>query len=378
MIPYFFQKIFNFNSTVVLYKLGKFPLLETIYKDLNVEFVKRTKKELFSRNIDCEKSVLKYLFQNAKNISFLNLIHRKRETMIYGLLYKFLNRNGFLYFKFDAPYEAAKNWDLFQEKKERYRGILDFLNFQFFKKINKLFFKKVDLISTETETLVHHFKDKYPYLKDKLIHIPNGIDDILIKKNGIKKIPFKEKENIILSVGNLGLKIKSNETLLEAIAKMDNLKNWKVILIGPIINKSFKTYIEDFFIKNPHLKNKIIFTGLINDRKRLFEYYQKSKIFCLTSIYESFGFVLIEAAFFGNYIVSTDFTSSREITLNGTLGTLFKQKDSEQLAKILQDLINNEEILRVNSPKIMENAEKKYAWSKIIKKIYREIYKRRN
>ena len=66
------------------------------------------------------------------------------------------------------------------------------------------------------------------------------------------------------------------------------LSNWKLKLIGPI-EEEFKEYINNFYNENPNLKNIVEFTGPIYDRKQLADEYNKAKIFCLTSRYESFG-----------------------------------------------------------------------------------------
>lgn len=369
--------MFNLNGKILTYKIGEYPILEKYCKGLKLEFIKRSKRFFHFFKI-CERNVLKYLITNVKKIDFLNLIHFSYENAIYGVLYKLLKKNGFIYLKMDVD-ESIKNIDLFRWYRSRethYKGILDFLNFQFKKKIYSTFLDKLDLISVESISLYNYLKKRYPKLRNRLIYLPNGIDDIYITEAGILRTSFSEKQNIILSVGRIGIKVKSNETLLEAVSKIKDLKDWKIIFIGPIEKRFFK-YIEDFFKNFPLLKERIHFMEEITDRKRLFEYYQKSKIFCLTSKSESFGIVLVEAGYFGNFIICSNFPAAKDITRNESLGTLFNPGDSEKLAEILQELINNEEPLKENSLKIQKHVENNYKWSKIILKLYGEILKRR-
>ncbi len=377
MIPYYFYKMFRFNGKVLTYKLGEYPYLENICKGLELDFVAKKGTFYNGINLNCERSVIKYLFKNAKNIDILNLLHFNDQNVRFGVLYKILNRNGFLYLKLDSNIKVSKQQLSYYKTKHRYKGFLDFFNYNFVKILYGLFSKKIDLISAETKKLTNFLQTNYKFLKDKTIYIPNGIDNYYLEESNIKVKPFSEKKNIILYVGRIGFKEKSVETLLEAIPKINNLKDWKIVLVGPIIN-NFDKYISEYFKKYHNLKNKIKFTGEIADKKILFDhYYNRSKIFCLTSLNESFGFVLIEAAYFGNYIVCTDFTSVREITLNSTLGTIFKQRDSDELALILENLINDEAKLKQNYQKIISHVKKNYSWSKIIKRLYYEINKRK-
>lgn len=80
---------------------------------------------------------------------------------------------------------------------------------------------------------------------------------------GLSEISYKEKENLIISVGRFGSYQKNTDMMLDAFEKID-LKNWKVRLIGPITD-SFATNtvskyterIEAFYKKRPDLRKKL-------------------------------------------------------------------------------------------------------------------------
>ena len=92
--------------------------------------------------------------------------------------------------------------------------------------------------------------------KDKLKLMPNGFDEDLLNDYNIKIKEFKEKDNIIITVGRLGTYQKNTELLLQSIENID-LKNWKVYLIGTITDE-FKPYIEKFFANNPDKRDNVI------------------------------------------------------------------------------------------------------------------------
>ena len=146
-----------------------------------------------------------------------------------------------------------------------------------------------------------------------------------------------EKENLITSVGRLGTYEKNTEMILDA-AENVNFDDWKLVLIGPV-EPNLKELIEEFYINNPHLKNSVIFTGPIYDKKELWEWYNRSKVFLLTSREESFALVLMEAYRFNNYIVSTDVGWART-AIDQSMGEIIPQDDSSALKRSLQRIIN--------------------------------------
>jgi len=371
MIPYYFNKIFNFNSTILTYKNGEYPFLEKYCPGLKLKFIKKSKY-----NKICERNVLKYMFINAKRIDILNLIHPHDDNFLFGFFYKLLNKKGFLYLKMDI-HELFKNRDFYHRYRinPKFHGLLKILYFYLRRKIIELFFKKVDLISAESKDLVSFLKRKYPLLREKIIYIPNGIADNFLECNGIQKIPLHERENIILNVSRIGAPYKASEILMEAIGQLKDLKDWRVNYVGPI-ERSFYKIREEFFRKHPDLKDKITFIGEIRERKELNEIYQKAKIFCLTSVLGSFEFTLVEALSNGNYIVSSDLPSAKDITNNGTIGVLYERGDPDDLSKRLQQIIDDDRFLEDLYPQILEFAEKNFFWSSIIQKLYGEILKR--
>lgn len=372
MIPTYFSRLFNFSGKIITYNNGDYPFLKTFCPGVQLQFIKKAKRY----NKIIERNVLKYLLFNAKKIDFLNLTHYTDEVPIFGVFYKLLNKKGFLYLKLDV-HEYFKKVDLYQRnyRKVPYKGFLKILYFYLRIQLYKVFLKKVDLISVENKALVAFFKKKYPELKNKFIYIPNGIDDYYFKNCGISKIPFHERENIILNVCRIGTIGKISEILMYAIAKLDDLKDWKVLYIGPI-DKSFYKICEKFFKTYPHLKEKIEFIGEVSDRKKLYEFYQKCKIFCLTTFYGSFEIVLVEALTNGCYLVSSNIPSAIDITNNGTLGTIYQHGNEDDLAKKLQKVINYDEFIEQLYPKMLKFAENNFYWSKIIKKLYIEFLKR--
>ena len=144
--------------------------------------------------------------------------------------------------------------------------------------------------------------------------------------------------------------------LLEAIKEID-LKDWRVIFIGPI-ETNFKNIIENFYKDNPLLIDKVKFIGNINDKSKLFEWYNRSKVFCLTSRSEGFPLVFPEAIYFGNY---------------GDLGKIIEQDDIDSLAAELQKIINGQNDIGNKYQDIIEYSRDNFMWDKIVRRLYESL-----
>ena len=274
-----------------------------------------------------------YLFWHAWSIDLLMLFHFSYGTLLLGLTYKLLHPSGILYVKADGLAILAQEEQLCRSNNWKVK-ILCYL----FKRL----LERVDKISIETE-------DDYKRLckpvfginvRDKLALMLNGFDEYILKDLHIEEKALSQKENIFLTVGRIGSYLKNNEMFLQAL-KMIDLKGWKVVFIGPIEKneKDFSVYINSFFQANPHLKDSVLFTGPIYDKKVLWEWYNRAKVFVLTSRSESFGIVLMEAFRFRDYILSTKVGFAKEAISYG-YGDFLAQEDANALAVKLQAIID--------------------------------------
>lgn len=361
-IPFFLHKKYGYNSSIVSYKnSNNYSNLNGEVNGLIIEFIENIGRLSF-----LEKGVLKYIRKNAKNINVLNLYIFSKFTFVYGILYKLLNPNGFLFLKLDGYNETFEKNNKIKHSTNGFKNFI--LNY-----LEKQFLKKVNLITIENSTGEKLVKEKYPHLSDKILYLPVGVNDLFLSehfKHNFRK--FDQKENIILTVGRIGERIKNNEMMLRALSKK-NLKNWKMVFIGAI-NPDFEAYLEKWKKENPQLIDKVIFTGEIKNRLELYEWYNKSKIFCMTSWKESFCHSIGEAIYFGNYIIGTEgIVSMPDLSNNQKHGIILKADDDNELAEKFQYLIDNPTFLSDLFPDIVKYAHQHFVWSKIVDKIHKRI-----
>ncbi|MDP4143947.1 MAG: glycosyltransferase family 4 protein [Bacillota bacterium] len=349
MIPYKLYKLYGYDSKVATYSYGEYPYLENEVKGLKIDFINRKFKSLSLDGVS-------YLRKNAKDIDVLQIFHCTLSSVAYANTYKFYNPKGKIYLKLDCSHKLVER--IMQ------LGAVEL-------KILNLFLNKIDLISVEQEELYHKLKKLLKQQEHKFINIPNGIDYDYINSLGLT-YDFSEKENIILSVARIGAEEKNVPMLLEAFAKITNIdkSGWKLHLVGAI-EEGFNLYIEDYYQRYPHLKDIVIFKGEITDRKTLYDEYRKAKIFSLTSEFESFGIAFIEAAAFGDVVVSTDVGIAKEI-VQGENGELVATKDTEGLSKALEKAIFNSNLESI-SQKTYDICKEKFDWNKIVANLHEHI-----
>ncbi len=252
-----------------------------------------------------------------------------KVNVLLPVIYKLLNPWGKLYIKLDASVRFLQYEDNYKNKWSK-----RFWNFW-----DKLFALKVDCITCESSESYHAIMNSgascYKF-RNKLSIMPNAFDDEELQT--IRRKGFSEKENIMITCGRLFTPPKNTEMLLNALKKID-IREWKFYFIGPYPYEA-QSIIENFFGECQDKKGSVFFTGGIYDKKQLWEYYNQSKVFVLTSTSEGSPLVFVEATEFRNYILSTDVGGFQDITHNGKFGSSVMQNDPYDLSRKMQAIID--------------------------------------
>ena len=350
----------DYKAKVVCYKNGMYPNADGEVENVSMEFIKNKGKIFF-----LEKAILDYITKHAHEIDVLHLFHLSKMTIYYGLHYKKCRKDGKLYIKMDTDGKILDNEIIYSKKR-----VFDW----FHKRKEKKFFKVLDLISAENPTLVEKLKTKYPILERKTILVTNGVNNKFIENEFISRKPFKQKENILLSVGRIGAPDKNYEMLFDLLPHLE-LKDWKIVLVGPV-QPEYKNRMDLYLENNEEWKPKIQFSGPIYDRKKLYKYYDRSKIFFLMSKFESFGIALIEAMYFGNFIIGTTGMSSFDyITSNKKYGWNASVKSPKSYAELINKAITNQEKLEQLIPSMKKHVAQHFYWTDIVTQLNKKLNK---
>jgi glycosyltransferase involved in cell wall biosynthesis len=97
-------------------------------------------------------------------------------------------------------------------------------------------------------------------------------------------------------------------------------------------------------IKELHLENDITMLGWITDKAA---FYNDIDIFCIPSIEESFGIVILEAFMYSTPVIVSDLPGPLEIVQPNVDALIFEVGNIIELAEQIEFLINNHEVAQI-------------------------------
>ncbi|MCK4923068.1 MAG: glycosyltransferase family 4 protein, partial [Bacteroidales bacterium] len=147
---------------------------------------------------------------------------------------------------------------------------------------------------------------------------------------------YKHKGNEII-IGNAGrlVKQKGQKYLIDLASKLKRKKiDFKILIAG---EGRMENELKALISKNK-LKKYFEFCGFVEDMKG---FMQSIDIFVLTSIWEGFGYVLVEAMACNKPVVAFEISSNPEIVEDQKTGYLVPPFDMEALTEKVIQLIND-------------------------------------
>ncbi|MCC8418660.1 MAG: glycosyltransferase family 4 protein [Rickettsia endosymbiont of Glossina mortisans submortisans] len=181
--------------------------------------------------------------------------------------------------------------------------------------------------------LTHHMKEfllKNNFAESRICILPNMINII---KDFIPNKTYRKP--IVIGVLARFVAKKGVDVFINAI-KILKEEKYKIQAIIGGSGEEKNNLIT--LVHKLNLQNQISFTGWINDRDKFFE---QIDIFCLPSLHEPFGIILLEAMEAGLPIVSTDTEGPAEILTHLQNGLICNIGSSEDLAGKITYLIDN-------------------------------------
>lgn len=182
-------------------------------------------------------------------------------------------------------------------------------------------------ISQFRKFVAFHANNIFPIYNPLPITPPNSIE-------------WEKKENIALFVGRLTHQ-KSVDKLLKIWAELKT-GDWLLYIIGDGPQK-------DQLIKLANklgIMNSVRFEGYCDP----FLYYKRSKIFCLTSIYEGYPMTLLECQAYGVVpIIYNSFSAAMDIVTTGSNGYVIPAFDKKTYVNVLQRMIVDDDLLKEKS-----------------------------
>jgi glycosyltransferase involved in cell wall biosynthesis len=209
-------------------------------------------------------------------------------------------------------------------------------------------FKKVSYKICPVVGINHGTNPKHTVKADYAIAVTNKVKNDLLTKMSNKQVyvipnalemdattsfspPIKKNSEIKIGVMARLSPEKGINVLLEALHLLQN-KNYKVKLIiaGDGEQKAFLKKEAE------RLNLNVEFLGWVSDKKAFFT---NINIFCLPSIQEQFGLVLLEAMQHKSPIVTTNADGPAEVIKDGITGVVCKKNDPTSLSDSLEQMI---------------------------------------
>lgn len=170
-----------------------------------------------------------------------------------------------------------------------------------------------------------------------VITIHNPLDIATVQEKALEPIEhpwFEDDIPIVIGVGRLEPQ-KDFSTLIRAFDKVARKQRIRLVILGegperPALEK---------LIKDLRLEHSVLLPGFTVNP---FRYISRSSVFVLSSRWEGFGNVLVEAMACGVPIVSTDCPSGpAEILEDGKWGSLVPIENHHTLANAISEILNN-------------------------------------
>lgn len=170
----------------------------------------------------------------------------------------------------------------------------------------------------------------------KISVIYNGIDVEGFENQGVDVVA-REKDTIVL--GNLGRLVpqKNQAFLIEVMKQLRDTGVKAQMVIGG--DGKLKDELKEL-VQKYKLEDSVIMPGFISDVK---SFMSNIDIFLLSSLWEGFGYVLVEAQMCNNPVVAFNISSNPEVVKDQSTGILVPVNDQNAFVDAVVSLINNQQ-----------------------------------
>lgn len=177
---------------------------------------------------------------------------------------------------------------------------------------------------------------------DKALAEAAGVGNVHVLHNPLFATPLDyipEKEKVVLAVGRVNeWHVKGFDVLVKAWCKIaDKHPEWRLRIVGNSDERSMK-YMHSLSGACTNIEFSGYTTNIVDE-------YRKSSIFCLSSRYEGWGLVLVEAMSQRCACIACDYKGRQsEIISDGVDGLICPPDDVDALSQKIDELITDEQL----------------------------------
>ena len=232
--------------------------------------------------------------------------------------------------------------------------------------LNRFLYREVvtDIIANSEETSRTILQNNHKLVpREKIKIIYNGID--LDVYDQLKRKPLYTRKNGEIVIGNAG-RLSEEKGQIYMIELAANLKkkglNFRIIIAG---TGKLKSKLRKY-AKSLDVVDEVIFLGFVDNIKN---FTTSIDIFVLTSLYEGFGYVLVEAMAEKKPVVAFDIHSSAEIIRDGVTGYLVEKANVEDLTRRLEQLMSDKKLRDEMGEKGRRRVEEIFTFTETLSKV---------
>ena len=236
--------------------------------------------------------------------------------------------------------------------------------------IIRFFYPKAEKIIAVSQGVKEDIVNKYFLPADRISVIYNSVDFELVKKNKHERVGhswFRENIPVIIACGRL-IPSKGFTDLITAFSLVCSQSPARLVFIGAGEERDKLEKLT----KKLGLNKKVLFLGYQEDP---FKFMARATIFALSSYWEGFGNVIIEAMACGTPVISTRCPSGPdEIITDGLNGLLVPVGDVDALAGAILRLLKDEPLRK----RLAEEGKKRAGDFRVEKMVaeYERVFKK--
>jgi glycosyltransferase involved in cell wall biosynthesis len=200
---------------------------------------------------------------------------------------------------------------------------------------SRLTYSAADLIVATSNGVAEDLTKNFGVNPDAIQVVPNPVDlDAVRSRAGeAVEIDVDRETPVIVAAGRLA-DAKNYPLLIDAIAVLRRTLPVRLLILGQgELEQSLRRHIAD-----RQLEGAITLLGF---QRNPWKYIARADVFALSSHYEGFGNVLIEAMAVGVPVVATASAGTRDIINHGVDGLLVEQHDADSLAAALAAVLSS-------------------------------------
>jgi len=352
----------NLDSRINLIKLPGLNLFETFsFKDRLYKFFKKKNKTLndwyefisvlfggFPELKTFGDRANKFLIENNQYDIIID-----NQSLSYGMLE--IQKRFPLIEIIHHPITYDFKYELAASKKIKYK--ISRYRWYSFLKMQKKVAPKLKSIISPSKSSKNGIIQEFNCKEETINIINNGLDaNEFIPIKEIKRIPFR-----LITTASADVPLKGLDYSLKALEILKK-EFPKIHLV--VIGAHKKNGHTERLIKKLKIKEIITFKSNLTKRE-ISEEYSKSSISIVSSLYEGFGYPVIEAMSCGTPLIATNISSIPELV--GGYATLIDPKNYEALAESIRKILSDYENFQEIAVRGREHIIKTFNWDKITK-----------